>query len=83
MEKVSLQAGQYGIAGGWASPNLLLLKSDKSPLPTGKISVEEATWVTSVLPIGIFTGSLLTGLIANRFGRKWPFISLTVPITVS
>lgn len=74
---VSLQAGQYGIAGGWASPSVYLLKRNDTTFPTGPISTEEATWITAVLPIGIFTGSLLTGVIANKFGRKWPFISLT------
>lgn len=80
---VSLQAGQYGIAGGWASPNIYYLKGNHSKLPSGTITVEEATWVTSILPIGIFTGSLLYGVIANRIGRKWSFISLTPIIIVS
>lgn len=81
---VSLQAGQYGIAGGWASPNIYYLqKSNLTTLPSGVVSVEEATWITSILPVGIFTGSLLYGFIANKIGRKWSFISLTPIIIVS
>lgn len=46
---VSLQAGQNGILFGWASPNDILLQSDDTPLPTGKLSVEESSWVTSIM----------------------------------
>lgn len=81
---MSLQAGQYGIAGGWTSPNIFYLRnSSLTTLPSGEISVEESTWITSILPIGIFTGSLLYGVIANKIGRKWSFISLTPIIIVS
>lgn len=69
--------------GGWASPNDLLLQSDESPLPTGKISVEESAWISSMLAISGLFGPVLFGLIANKFGRKAPLMALTVPITLS
>lgn len=37
--------------GGWASPNDVLLQNDDTPLPTGKISVEESSWVTAIMVI--------------------------------
>lgn len=52
-------------------------------MPSGPLSVEETTWITSILPIGIFVGSLSYGFIANKIGRKWSFISLTPLIIVS
>lgn len=50
---MSLQAGQYGIAGGWASPNIYYLKRNLTTLPSGPISVEEATWVHFILSINV------------------------------
>lgn len=38
-----------GIICGWASPTIYLLTSNESPLPTGKISMNEASWIASLL----------------------------------
>lgn len=46
---VNLQMISYGVACGWSSPSLLILVSDETPLPTGKISMEVASWVASLL----------------------------------
>lgn len=38
---VSLQSICFGIACGWSSPNIPLLKSDETPLSSGKITMDE------------------------------------------
>lgn len=38
----------YGITIGWSSPAIFLLTSIHSPLPTGPITMEEASWITSL-----------------------------------
>lgn len=35
---MALYGIQYGIFVGWSSPNIVLLTSDQSPLPSGKIT---------------------------------------------
>lgn len=72
----------YGITTGWASPSILLLTSDDSPLPSGKIDLEEASWVASILSAGGLFGKILFGFITNIYGRKWPLLFLSVPIIV-
>lgn len=69
--------------GGWASPNVELLKSDESPLPSGKINMDEASWIASLICLGGLIGNFLFGFIAIRFGRKIPLLFLTIPIIVS
>lgn len=43
----------FGMVAGWASPNINLMTSDDSPLPSGKITMEEASSVASFVPLGI------------------------------
>lgn len=60
----------------------LVLESDESPLPSGKISVDEYSSIVSLLPIGGLIGNVFWGLITNRFGRKRPLIIVTAPTIV-
>lgn len=73
----------YGAACGWPSPNLILLTSDDTPLPSGKISMDEASWIASLLCVGGFIGNFSFGFITNVFGRKLPLISISIPGVVS
>lgn len=73
----------YGITCGWTSPSLMILKSDESPLPTGKITMEEASWVASLVNAGGALGTLFFGPITNKFGRKNPLIAVAIPTIVS
>lgn len=73
----------HGISGGWSSPNIGLLTSDESPLPTGKISISEAAWMASLLCMGGLIGNILFGFITNTYGRKIPLILITIPGVVS
>lgn len=43
----------FGMVAGWASPSIILLTSDDSPLVGGKITMEEASSVASFVPLGI------------------------------
>lgn len=80
---VSLTGFLYGIMCGWSSPAIFLLTSDKSPLSTGKITVDQASWITSLNAAGMMITSIFVGSLANKYGRKWPLILLTIPSIVS
>lgn len=73
----------HGIAGGWPSPTVVLLTSDESPLPSGKITMSEASWIASLMSIGGLIGNAVFGFVTNAFGRKLPLILMTVPGIVS
>ncbi|XP_055302940.1 uncharacterized protein LOC129568722 [Sitodiplosis mosellana] len=80
---VNLLSISYGVSGGWASPSIILLMSDETPLPSGKITMEEASWIVSLVYLGGIPGNMVFGFITNRFGRKWPLIIATIPIIIS
>lgn len=73
----------FGLMNGWPSPAIFLLTSYKSPLPTGPISVSEASWITSFKSIGMVLGCTIVGILTKKFGRKWPLILSTIPSIIS
>lgn len=80
---VDLLLVTYGTACGWPSPNIILLTSDDTPLPSGKISIDEASWIASLLCVGGFIGNIFFGFITNALGRKLPLILISIPGVVS
>ncbi|XP_055301605.1 facilitated trehalose transporter Tret1-like [Sitodiplosis mosellana] len=72
-----------GMGLGWTSPSILVLTSDESPLPSGKITMEEASWITSLWSVGGLIGCMTFGFITSHFGRKWPLIFMIIPKTIS
>lgn len=80
----SLIAIVGGVIVGWCSTCVDLLISDESPLPFGKITLEEASWVSSLMQLGAFCSpiSMCFGFITNKFGRKWPLLFITIPLLV-
>lgn len=69
----------YGAVCGWPSPSLILLQSDDSPLRSGPITVEEASWIGAMMCVGGLTGTFLFGWITNRYGRKISLCLLAIP----
>lgn len=79
---VNLATIGFGLFEGWSSPILLLLTSDQTPLPSGKITMEEASWVASLQSVGCLFGNILFGYIINKFGRRLPLILIVFPLVV-
>lgn len=73
----------YGMAVGWPSASLPLLKSHESPLPEGPLTLLQASWIGSILCIGGATGQMFFGWLADRFGRKPGIMFSFVPMVVS
>lgn len=72
----------HGVCCGFSSPSIALLMSDKTPLPSGKITIEEASWVASLICVGALFGNIFFGYITSKFGRKIPLIIVTIPTIV-
>lgn len=71
------------ICNGWSSAANLLLTSDKTPLPSGKITLNEASWIASLIYIGGLIGTFFFGYLSKRCGRKWLLISISTLSIVS
>lgn len=62
---------------------MVLLLSDETPLPSGKITMDEASWIASLICVGGLIGNFFFGFVTSRFGRKSPLIFITIPKVVS
>ncbi|XP_065084159.1 facilitated trehalose transporter Tret1-like [Ochlerotatus camptorhynchus] len=60
----------HGAAIGWVSPFLPYLQSSETHLTSGAVSIEQASWIGSLLCIGGLIGAPSFGLLADRFGKK-------------
>lgn len=69
----------YGLATGWTSAAVPLLKSTGSPLESGAISNNEGSLIGSTLTIGGVLGTLIFGYIANTIGRKKSIFLIAFP----
>lgn len=61
----------------------MLWITDETPLPSGKLTVFEASLVTSLLCIGSLFGNFLFVSLSAKFGRKIPLLFLAIPQIVS
>lgn len=80
---MNLLSVAWGVFQGWASPTVILLLSDDTPLAAGKITIEEASWLSSIDRVGCLLGNIIFGFIVNRFGPKMLLMIIAFPIMVS
>lgn len=73
----------YGVSCGWPSPSNQILMSDASPLPTGSITMNEASSVAAFSYPGGLVGNFVAGFITKNFGRKIPLLLLAIPTIVN
>lgn len=79
----NLMSVGYGALCGWSSASFLVLQSDYSPLESGPMTIEETSWVGSILCIGGLLGNILFGWMSNVFGRKVPMLLVVIPQVLS
>lgn len=72
-----------GIMTGWASEAVRKLKmSNSTLLEDGAITDEQASWIPALKSLIFVLNIPIFGLIANKFGRKWPLNFLAIPLMV-
>ncbi|XP_055640539.1 facilitated trehalose transporter Tret1-2 homolog [Toxorhynchites rutilus septentrionalis] len=76
---VNLLSISYGFTCGWTSPSFPILESWDTPLLSGPISSEEGSWIGASLCIGGFIGNLVSGWMADRYGRKLTACLAAIP----
>lgn len=79
---VNLLTVGFGVLEGWTSPSIALLTSNETPLASGKITMDEASWVASLLHVGALLGNIFFGYVTNNFGRKLPLMCIAIPMIV-
>lgn len=74
----------YGTMVGWTSPAISVLMSpEKSPLVTGPITFEDASWIGSIVCLGCVLGTLTFGFVVSVIGPKRSMYFIALPILVS
>ncbi|XP_030761310.1 facilitated trehalose transporter Tret1-like isoform X2 [Sitophilus oryzae] len=69
-----------GIYQGWAGPSLMKILSDEYPI---KVTVEEASYVTIVGPVGHVIGGFSASYLADYVGRKNTVLAIGIPQVLS
>lgn len=69
----------YGVIVGWVSPALATLTSDYTPLPSGRLTNEEVSWIGSINCFGAIFGALSFGYIISLIGSKRALLFLSIP----
>lgn len=62
---------------------LVQYESDDSPLPSGRVQSDELGWIASLLGIGGLVGTVSSGWMADRFGRKYSLLAMAIPQIVN
>ncbi|KAK4874656.1 hypothetical protein RN001_014016 [Aquatica leii] len=65
---LSLNTAQFMYIS-WSSPTIPLLTSPNSPIGV-QLTKEEASWVVSAMSLGMMPGSIISGLLIDKIGRK-------------
>uniref|UniRef100_A0A182QMH1 Major facilitator superfamily (MFS) profile domain-containing protein n=1 Tax=Anopheles farauti TaxID=69004 RepID=A0A182QMH1_9DIPT len=77
--RIHIITASYGVTVGWPAPIIPLLRSPDTPLPSGPITVEEASWVGATLCIGGTIGTILFAVIHTYYGKKVGLLLISVP----
>lgn len=77
---VNMLSISYGIACSWSSSSVLTLKSLETPINNGiPMTDSEIAWIASLLALGGLAGTILTGSLADIYGRKKTLLALAFP----
>ncbi|XP_069689886.1 facilitated trehalose transporter Tret1-like [Periplaneta americana] len=79
----NLSSVAYGMAMSWPTPSLPLLKTGKPLLDGRIISVEEETWLGSLVFFGALVSSPISSYVSQKYGRKIAGYSIVIPFIVS
>lgn len=69
----------YGCIIGWVSSAIAQLMSTESPLDSGPITVEEASWIGSIICLGSLLGIFSYGYVCAVIGSKRAMCLIAIP----
>ncbi|KAH8378227.1 hypothetical protein KR093_010298 [Drosophila rubida] len=68
----------HGVGVGWLSPTLTKIQGDDSPL-SFQVTIDEISWLGSMLGLGSLCGNLTIAFLLERMGRKFCIYLLAIP----
>lgn len=71
-----------GCVGGWSASATPKLLDGSSDLGISKLTVEQVSWVGSLINLGAFFGSIPAGYLSFLVGRKVCLLLLAWPIII-
>ncbi|KAJ6646777.1 Facilitated trehalose transporter Tret1, partial [Pseudolycoriella hygida] len=73
----------HGIICGWNAPAIWLMQTEDSPLESGKISLNDASWISGGQYIGYVIGIFLFAAVSKRFSLRTAMSLLVLPNLVA
>lgn len=77
--KVNILEFGFGTVIGWPSASFLILESKDTPLASGPLTIEQISWVGSLVPFGGLCGNMIFGWLSGRYGRKYSLMAAAIP----
>lgn len=79
---VNLIVLSHGNILGWFSPAVSLFSTPKTPLKED-LSIEQISWLATVLSISTIFGTLISGVFLELFGYRFALMFMALPHIVS
>lgn len=73
----------FGCGVGWLSMALPLLQSNESPLKSGALTIEEISWIGSIISVGALIGNISIGYVVTLIGSRNSIFLIGFPQLVS
>lgn len=68
---------------GWISPMQPLLTSEKPPVGTKSMTLDDFAWLSSITYLGSVAGTFLWSFVADSYGRKLATVLVSIPYIIS
>ncbi|KAK7868577.1 hypothetical protein R5R35_009469 [Gryllus longicercus] len=76
---VNLSSVGVGAAIGWTAQALAVLRGERPGSPL-RLSLDQASWASALVPLGALAGALPAGYLADAVGRKRALLGETAPM---
>nr|AEE61928.1 unknown [Dendroctonus ponderosae] len=67
----------------WTSPEIVNLNNTDTGYFNGTLTAEDSSWIGGVVSLGAALGPFIFGYLADRIGRKYTLLAISVPFAIS
>jgi SP family facilitated glucose transporter-like MFS transporter 8 len=80
---VNLATFSYGTCVGWPTPAIATLQSRETPMGRNSVTEDDASWLRSLMFVGVLCGTPIFSYISDKFGRKIAGLLIALPAIIS